>query len=186
MTQTTIAKQDRGFLSALGRAVNGFMADAQDKAADAARRGAEDLSAVQLAEKRLPDLLKDLKDGYVPTVSQARLNALSWDYPDPVAGILAAEVGRIADEVGLLVREAGFPLGSTDKALRRRMEKTWHKAVAEMHSSVFGGMKLPVFFVFIDGVLAFELMDERRAGGFVTELYGQQSGRLYLSRRTLA
>lgn len=193
MAQVANSKQVHGFLSALGRvagrglqSVNAYVSDANDRAAARASRGAEDLALVAAAEKRLPELIAALKEGYVPSVTQAKVNALPWDHPDPVAGLLSVEVGRIADEVELVFRAAGFPLANTDKALRRRMGKSWAKALAEMHSFVFGRLKLPNYFTFFDGVLDFELVNERRAGGLVTEFYGQHSGYFYNGRPTLS
>lgn len=196
MTQVTIEAPGRGFLSALGRAastgvraVNGYMAEAmaqaQAKAEALALREAEDLAKVAEAEERLPGLIGALKGSYVPTVTQDTISSVRWNSPDPVADILTVEVRRIGDAVEQAMRDAGFPFEITDKTLRRRMQSACDVATADMHGFVFGGMKLPVFFTFSNGILGFEGMVERRVNDHFSQLYGLGSGWIYTHRRTL-
>lgn len=147
---------------------------------------ASERQAFETAMVRFENLLIDMLSNYRPTLTQEEVNKVTWETPDPVAGLLEEEIHRIRSILRPLMRDAGFPLGTKNKVLDNQMDGVWERAHAAFHQKAFGHLILPSYFSFQEnGTLNYEPIFWEKE--FMYEGYvGRYSRHRYSNDRVLA
>lgn len=153
-----------GLLAARGLgALNGQVIALRERAEERERQRQAQIAAVtkQLSKgsKSAEARIAAAVDTYTPQVTQADVEAVSWDTPWPVADLLTAERKRIrAIVLPIYEDEVGVPPFDElpTKALADQAYEVWEAMHRPFHAKAFDGLRLPPYFQFVKGVLIFE------------------------------
>lgn len=183
-----VLERTGGFASTFGRFARdgavGLVRAAQARAAEqSARRDAEHTAFADAIAKAKAFAVAAYAE-YQPEITQAQVDAVSWETPIAVEDLLGAECDRIRAKIKPLLRAAGFPLDSKDQLLRDQMNEVFYELLRPAHKKAFGDLRLPPFFAFRNGLIEFE--DTYKSSIKSTYLYpyvGAVSGYRYIDNR---